>query len=127
MRLVAHIVAPLVLPAAVALAVAAYVAVPRGFEAARLLYAQDDPTRLADNAVEKSLSPTVARTEIENALAADDVDLAASFLALAQERGIAVDPALAARVEADRRIDLASGGEPIECIDFMALDRANAI
>jgi hypothetical protein len=100
MRLVAHIVAPLVFPAAVALCVAAYVAVPRGVDAGRLLYAQDDPIRLADYAVEKSLSPAVARVEIENALAADDADLAGSFLALARERGIAIDPALAARVEA---------------------------
>jgi hypothetical protein len=100
MRLVAHIVAPVVLPAAVVLCVAGFVAVPRGWEAARLLYAQDDPVRLADLAVEKSLSPQVARAEIEKALAADDADLAASFLALGRERGIAIDPALAARVEA---------------------------
>jgi hypothetical protein len=100
MRLVAHIVAPVVLPATVALCVAAAVAVPRGWEAARLLHAQDDPVQLADLAVEKWLSPQVARTEIENALAADDADLAASFLALARERGMAIDPALAVRVEA---------------------------
>jgi hypothetical protein len=100
MRLVAHVVAPLLLPVVVVLFVGAWVAVPRGFEAARLLYAQDDPARLADYAVEKSLSPAVARTEIENALAADDADLAASFLALANERGFAIDSALAARVEA---------------------------
>jgi hypothetical protein len=100
MRLVAHILAPVAVPAAVALCVAATVAVPRGWEAARLLYAQDDPVQLADLAVEKWLSPQVARAEIENALAADDADLAASFLALARERGMAIDPALAARVEA---------------------------
>jgi hypothetical protein len=41
--------------------------------------------KLADYAVEKSLSPAVARTEIENALAADDADLAASFLTLAHD------------------------------------------
>jgi hypothetical protein len=100
MRLVAHILAPVVLPATVALCLAASVAVPRGWEASRLLYAQDDPVQLADLAVETSLSPQVARAEIENALAADDADLAASFLALARERGMAIDPALAARVEA---------------------------
>jgi hypothetical protein len=100
MRLVAHILAPVAVPAAVALCVAATVAVPRGWEAARLLYAQDDPVQLADLAVEKWLSPQVAGAEIENALAADDADLAASFLALARERGMAIDPALAVRVEA---------------------------
>ena len=100
MRLVAHVVAPLLLPVVVFLFVGAWVAVPRGFEAARLLYVQDDPAQLADYAVEKSLSPVVARAEIEKALAADDGDLAASFLALARERDIAIDAALAARVEA---------------------------
>jgi len=100
MRLVAYVVAPLLLPVVVVLFVGACIAVPRGVEAARLLYAQDDPVRLADYAVEKSLSPEVARAEIEHALAADDADLAASFLALAHDRDIAVDPALAARVEA---------------------------
>ena len=100
MRLVAYVVGPLLLPVVVVLFVGACIAVPRGVEAARLLYAQDDPVRLADYAVEKSLSPEVARAEIEHALAADDADLAASFLALAHDQDIAVDPALAARVEA---------------------------
>jgi hypothetical protein len=100
MRLVAHIVAPVVLPAALVLGAAACVVVPRAFEAARLLYAQDDPAALADYAVAKTLSPEVARTGIEDALKADDADLAASFLALGRDRGIAIDPALAARVEA---------------------------
>ena len=103
MRLVAYVVAPLLLPVVVVLFVGACIAVPGGVEAARLLYAQDDPVRLADYAVEKSLSPEVARAEIEHALAADDADLAASFLALAHDRDIAVDPALAARVEAAGR------------------------
>ncbi len=100
MRLLSFIVAPVVLPAAVVLLVAGSVAVPRGFEAAQLLYVQDDPAALADHAVAKSLSPAVANAEIESALAADDADLASSFLALVRERGIAIDPALAARVEA---------------------------
>jgi len=100
MRLVAHIVAPVVLPAALVLGAAACVVVPRAFEAARLLYAQDDPAELADYAVAKTLSPEVARTAIEDALKADDADLAGSFLALGRDRGIAIDPALAARVEA---------------------------
>jgi hypothetical protein len=100
MRLVAHIVAPVVLPAALVLGAAACVTVPHGVDSAKLLYAQDDPVQLADYAVAKFLSPEVARAEIEKALAADDADLAASFLALARDRGIAVDPALAARAEA---------------------------
>jgi len=73
---------------------------PRAIDAVALLAAQDDPARLADHAVAKVLSPAVARSEIEDALAAGDAELAASFVELAGERGIAVDPALAARVDA---------------------------
>jgi hypothetical protein len=100
MRLMAHIIGPVVFPAAVLLGVAAIAIAPRGIDAAYLLGAQDDPVQLADYAVAKTLSPEVARTGIEDALAADDADLASSFLALARERDMAIDPALAARVEA---------------------------
>jgi hypothetical protein len=100
MRLVSFILAPVVVPAALVLLAAAIIAVPRGVDAARLLDARDDPAKLADYAVEKTLSPAMADTEIRSALAADDTDLATSFLALVRDRGVAVDPALAARVEA---------------------------
>jgi hypothetical protein len=100
MRFVSFIVAPVIVPAALVLLAAASIAVPRGVDATRLLDARDDPAKLADYAVEKTLSPELANAEIEKALAADDADLAASFLALTRERGMAVDPALAARVEA---------------------------
>lgn len=92
----------MVLPiAAAALCAAATSQVfPRALELAALFYAQDKPELLADYAVTKSLSPSVAETEIGNALAAGDAELATSFVELAQERGIAVDPALAARVDA---------------------------
>jgi len=100
MRLIAHIVAPVVFPATVLLGVAALAVAPRGVDAAHLLYVQDDPAQLADYAVAKTLSPSLARSEIESALAADDADLAASFLALARDRGIAIEPALVSRVEA---------------------------
>jgi hypothetical protein len=81
-------------------ATAAYAVLPRAHESYRLLNAQDEPALLADIAVEKALSAPVARTEIEHALDADDPELAASFLELARDRGIAVDPQLAARVDA---------------------------
>src|SRR5262245_10760960 len=73
---------------------------PRGFDAARLLAAQDDPVRLADLALEKRFDTRIAAQEIEAALGVGDFDLAASFLALARERGVAVEPSLVARVEA---------------------------
>jgi hypothetical protein len=93
-----RIVLPLI---AVALcATAAYAVLPRAHESYVLLNAQDDPAVLADIAVGKALSAPVARTEIENALDAGDPELAASFLELARDRGIVVDPQLAARVDA---------------------------
>jgi hypothetical protein len=81
-------------------AAASYAVLPRAQESYALLSAHDDPASLADIAVAKAISPAVARTEIENALNADDAELAESFLELARDRGIAVDPQLVARVEA---------------------------
>ncbi|HKD30616.1 MAG TPA: hypothetical protein VKC66_32505 [Xanthobacteraceae bacterium] len=92
----------IILPlAALALcATASYAVLPRAHDSYALLVAQDEPAMLADIAVDKALSAPVARSEIENALNADDAELAASFLELARDRGIAVDPQLAARVDA---------------------------
>ena len=84
---------------AVALAIAALAIVPRGFEADQLLSEQDDPVALADRAIARSFDASVAAREINAALAADDADLAQSFLELARDRHVAVDPALAAKVE----------------------------
>ena len=87
------------LGAAFACAIAALTLVPRGIEAETLLMAQNDPVRLADHALERSFNADVARREIEAALNAKDADLALSFLDLARDRKVAVDPALVARVE----------------------------
>jgi hypothetical protein len=87
------------LGAAVACAIAALAIVPGGIEAETLLSAQDDPVRLADRALDRSFNPTLATREIEAALKAGDADLAKSFLDLARDRGVKVDPVLAARVE----------------------------
>ena len=87
------------LGAAFACAIAALAVVPRGIEAETLLMAQDDPVRLADHALDRSFNADVAAREIEAALAANDADLAQSFLDLARDRNVPVDPALVARVE----------------------------
>src|SRR5262245_1692607 len=84
---------------AVAWAVAGIAIAPRAFEAQILLAGQDDPIALADHAVARSLDARTAAREIEAALAADDADLARSFLELARETNIPVDPQLAERVE----------------------------
>jgi hypothetical protein len=83
---------------AASLAVAAWLSVPRGYDAARALAAQDDPAKLADVAL-KSFDANIAKREIEDALAAHDAELAQSFVELAAERGVALDPALREQVE----------------------------
>jgi hypothetical protein len=86
--------------AAIALAAVACALVPHAMESGRLLFASDDPVEIANRAVDARLNPQVAQREIEEALAADDVDLANSFVALAADRGIAIGPDLAERVKA---------------------------
>jgi hypothetical protein len=84
----------------IACAIAMLAIGPRGFEAQSLLVAQDDPVELADRQLDRSFKPTVAVREIRAALAADDAELAASFVELARERNVTIDPALVAQVEA---------------------------
>ncbi len=92
----ARIALPLAL--AVAAAIAVLAVAPRAFEAHVLLAAQDDPVALADHAVARSFDAAVAAREIDAALAAGDADLARSFLELARERDVPVDPDLAEKV-----------------------------
>lgn len=81
-------------------AIVALLTVPAGLEAGTLLSLQDDPAGLAEHRLDLSFDATVARREIESALAAGDADLAASFLLLARDRNVAVDKDLADRVDA---------------------------
>jgi hypothetical protein len=91
----------LALPLGVAcvFAIAALTFVPRGFEANSLLQAQDDPIKLTDRALARTFDANVARREIEAALAAGDADLASSFLDLARDQAIPIEPALVEKVE----------------------------
>jgi hypothetical protein len=61
--------------------------------------AENDPVKIADRALDQSFNPGVAEREIQSALAAGDTDLAQSFLDLAADRGVTVDPALTDRVK----------------------------
>jgi hypothetical protein len=90
----------LALGIAVACAIGALAVGPRGFEAHSLLLAQDDPSELADRRLDRAFTAAVAAREIRAALAADDPELAASFVELAQHRQVPLDPALVAQVEA---------------------------
>jgi hypothetical protein len=81
-------------------ALAALACVPLGIEAGSLLAAEDDPATLSDRALDRAFDGNVAVREIEAALAADDTDLAKSYVELAQERGVPVPPELTQRVAA---------------------------
>jgi len=90
---------PALLVAGLLAAGAAYI-VPRGLDAQSLLDIQDDPVRIADRALDETFNAAVAQRGIEDALANEDADLAKSFLDLAAERHVALDPAVVERVNA---------------------------
>src|SRR6516162_6856476 len=61
--------------------------------------AADDPVSISDRALAHAFDRKVAEREIYDALAAGDVDLAQSFVALAAERNVPIDPALADKLK----------------------------
>ncbi|MCS0504653.1 hypothetical protein [Ancylobacter mangrovi] len=83
-----------------AFAGAAHWVVPAGRYAYELVAAGDDAARIADLQLDRELSAPRVAQEIEDALANDDGELAASFVELADARGIAVDTSLRLRVAA---------------------------
>lgn len=86
--------------AALICAAAAFAVLPQAYESAMLLWVQDDPAELAERQLERTFDATAATREIEAALAAEDADLARSFVDLAQARNVPVSADLLARVEA---------------------------
>jgi hypothetical protein len=90
--------APALLAAACFAALACY-AVPPGVDAYHQFIAADDPSAVADRALNKTFDAVTARAGIEDALAAKDADLANSFASLARARHVPIDPALSARVD----------------------------
>jgi hypothetical protein len=83
------------LAGAVLFAVAAGLVVRGGMAAqAQFEATAADPVKIADQALDRSFSRDVAEREIRAALAADDIDLAQSFVALAADRSVQLDPAL---------------------------------
>ena len=87
--------------------IAALALVPPAIEAGWLLVVQDDPVALADRKLARSFNTEAATREIEAALAADDADLANSFVELARDRNVSLAPALIAKV--DSAVEKASG------------------
>jgi hypothetical protein len=86
------------LSGAVAFALAAIFVLPGGIEAYNAA-TTDDPVAIADQALDRSFNREVAEREISTALVTDDSDLAQSFVELAADRGVAIDPALPDRVK----------------------------
>lgn len=86
--------------AAAICATAFAVLLPRATDAGAVLIAQDDPVRLADLQLESVLrnDPALIGRNIEAALAAQDPDLANSFVDLAAARKISIPEELSQRV-----------------------------
>jgi hypothetical protein len=86
--------------AAGALAATGFVIVPRSLEALAWRQAADDPPALARLGLRQALTPVRVTAEIDAALAGNDGDLGASFVALADREGVTVDPSQRTRVTA---------------------------
>jgi hypothetical protein len=71
---------------------------PHARDAGAILAAQDDPADLADLQINSALRNNQVELHIEAALAANDADLANSFVELARDRNLAVSDELARRV-----------------------------
>ena len=67
---------------------------PRAIDAFEWLVAQDDPVELSSRALKRDLAAERIANELKAALADDDVDLAASFIALAGMENIEIPAAL---------------------------------
>jgi hypothetical protein len=94
-------------------AVAAVFFLRGGLAAHQRLAKADDPAVTADRALAASFDRNVAEREIRNALAVGDLDLAQSFVDLAAERNVPIDPTLAAQIrqtEADQHTLASTAG-----------------
>jgi hypothetical protein len=83
------------------LGAAAFQVVPEGARSLALRLAADDPARLAELQLARFDVGTAAR-EIETALAEDDLELADSFVALAEARAVELPADLVGRIAAAR-------------------------
>jgi hypothetical protein len=74
---------------------------PHARDAGAILAAQDDPAQLSDIQLDSALrnNQAVVAENIEAALAANDADLASSFVDLARDKSISVSDELSLRVE----------------------------
>lgn len=84
----------------VLLGASAAVVLPRAERALAFRIAADEPAELADLRLAEVFDGEVAAREIAAALAVDDIELAESFLALAEARGLSVTGELRDRISA---------------------------
>ncbi|MGC1779696.1 MAG: hypothetical protein WBB34_17310 [Xanthobacteraceae bacterium] len=96
-RMVSH--PGLALGCAAIFALAAAVLTGGGIAAHDRLAIADNPAKISDRALDRVFNGEVAQRQIRSALASGDVDLAQSFVDLAAERRVAIDPALAQHVK----------------------------
>ncbi len=101
-------IAPALVAVAVLAGLAAYV-LPRGVEAGWLFSVEDDPSAVAGRALDEKFNADVAAREIDEALAEKDSDLAKSFVDLAADRKVALDPALIEKVNVAVANDATAG------------------
>jgi len=99
-------------------AIATGLALPGALQAGRLVSADlaDDPTRLCDLQLDKIFNAEVAKREIEAALSERDAELAESFVELADDRAVTLDPSLIARVEAARQEEASAGSSTMSFV-----------
>jgi hypothetical protein len=77
----------------------AVVLLPRAYKSVNWLLIADDPAALADRKLVTAFDAGIATREIEAALAAKDPELAKSFVDLALDRQVAIDPGLVRKVD----------------------------
>jgi hypothetical protein len=102
-RILRHLGHPAVaLIGTLAFAGAALAILPIAVDQVQLFTVADDPVQISEQALNAAFNATVAEREIRSALTAGDTDLAQSFVDLATDRSVAVDPALADEVKEAR-------------------------
>jgi hypothetical protein len=94
------ILARLPLVCAIVLAPTLLLVVPAAIQSGRLLAHAEDPVALADHETARLATSERLEAEIREALDNDDVELAQSFVGLAEEQHRVIDPGLRDRVDA---------------------------
>jgi hypothetical protein len=90
---------------AMTITAAGAVIVPRAIAVIQLRQASDDPVALTELRLKDAITREVVGREIDAAIAAEDSELAESFITLAEAHGLTPDPAWRASIEALRQTE----------------------